>query len=279
MTYRDGISWLAKEPSLAGKDVSVLWLGSSFANESRDDFGQLLRGISSARAAQNSSPASRIAKLQLLVSADGTKDPVTVSHAYDSRDGLSRAFVLNVLHNANRSLGRRVFDTDKWCFDGVWDAEEGQFQTCIRALEGQAVKVAGEEVVIRKGEKIKVITSRKLGPDDIETWLAGTGFTVNSSWKHPRFDYGELSLLTCPRPADRITFAYLAEMANFYKLFINSVCSKEKLTSSNLVGNGLPAGKRARASCSIVLSASARSPIGPARATWIIMVWHVPDRE
>jgi uncharacterized SAM-dependent methyltransferase len=184
------------------KHVSVLWLGSSFANESQDDFGQLLRGISSARAAQNSSPASALAGLQLLVSADGTKDPVTVSHAYDSRDGLSRAFVLNVLHNANRSLGRRVFDTDKWCFDGVWDAGEGQFQTCIRALEGQAVKVAGEEVLIRKGEKIKVITSRKLGPDDVEAWLAGTGFTVNSSWKHPRFDYGEVFLSHTWQPSD-----------------------------------------------------------------------------
>lgn len=192
MTYRDGISWLAKEPSLAGKHVSVLWLGSSFANESPDDFGQLLGGISSARAAKNSSPASRIARLQLLVSADGTKDPATVSRAYDSRDGLSRAFVLNVLHNANRSLGRRVFDTDNWCFDGAWDAGEAQFQTCIRAMEDQAVKIAGEEVLIRKGEKIKVITSRKLGPDDVEAWLAGTGFTVNSTWKHPRFDYGEL---------------------------------------------------------------------------------------
>jgi len=196
MTYRDGISWLTNEPFLAGKHLTVLWLGSSFANEQQAEFRRLLSGIQiPAARAQNSSssPPSHLAGLQLLVTADGTNDPATVSHAYDTRDGLSRAFVLNVLDNANRSLERAVFDTDKWCFDGVWHADEKLFQTCIRALEDQVIRVrAGEqEVLIRQGEKIKVITSRKLGNKDVIAWLAGTGFTINGFWTHPKFDYGE----------------------------------------------------------------------------------------
>lgn len=194
MTYRDGISWLANEPSLSGTPVSVLWLGSSFANEPQGDFRQLLHGISAAQMAQTSTSTSRrrIFGWQVLVAADGTKDPETVSRAYDTRDGLSKEFTLNVLDNANRSLGGDVFDVNQWCFDGEWDVRKGQFQTCIRALENQTARVGKEEVLIKKGEKIKVIASRKLGQKDVQGWLVGTGFTISSSWTHPEFAYSEL---------------------------------------------------------------------------------------
>ncbi|KAH6632568.1 histidine-specific methyltransferase [Chaetomium tenue] len=189
MTYQDGISWLANEPSLSGTPVSVLWLGSSFANEPQDDFRQLLHGISAAQMVQAPTSSRRVAGWQLLVAADGTKDPETVSRAYDTRDGLSKEFTLNVLDNANRSLGWDVFDMNQWCFDGEWDAQKGQFQTCIRALKDQTARVGKEQVLIKKGEKIKVIASRKLGQKDVQGWLVGTGFTISSSWTHPEFAY------------------------------------------------------------------------------------------
>ncbi|RYP89857.1 hypothetical protein DL770_004009 [Monosporascus sp. CRB-9-2] len=197
MTYQDGILWLANEPSLVGKSISVLWLGSSFANESPEEFRGLLNGMSAARA-QN----SRIAELQFLVTADGTKDPDMVSHAYDTRDGLSRAFTLNVLDNANQSLGRAIFDTRKWCFDGAWDPEEGLFQTCIQALEDQVVRIGGEQVRIRKREKVKVITSRKLGENEVRAWLVGTGFTISDVWTHPKVEYTLYRFVTNAKAAD-----------------------------------------------------------------------------
>jgi uncharacterized SAM-dependent methyltransferase len=215
MTYQDGISWLANEPSLAGTPVSVLWLGSSFANEPQDDFRQLLRGISAARAAQTSTSSRRMAQWQLLITADGTKDPGTVSRAYDTRDGLSKEFTLNVLDNANRSLGRDVFDVNQWCFDGEWDVEKGQFQTCIRALEDQTVKVGEEQIVITKGERIKVIASRKLGQKDVQGWLVGTGFTINNSWRHTKFAYSE----SLSRRRRRVRYARVqTAMANIPKV-------------------------------------------------------------
>jgi uncharacterized SAM-dependent methyltransferase len=187
MTYQDGISWVANEQSLAEKRISVLWLGCSFANESVEEFCRILRGFSAARV-QN----SQITELQFLLAADGNKDPETVSRAYDTRDGLSRLFTLNALDNANRSLGRNVFDAGKWCFDGEWDAEQGLFQTSIRALEDQVIGIGEKVVAIREGVKITVITSRKMGEGEVKAWLSCTGFMVGDVWRHPKLEYGKL---------------------------------------------------------------------------------------
>ncbi|KAK0725956.1 histidine-specific methyltransferase [Lasiosphaeris hirsuta] len=180
MTYADGIAWLAADPSLTGQAVSVLWLGSSFANESRGDFQGLLAGIAGSGRA-----------VQVLVAADGVKDGERVRRAYDTRDGLSRAFVMNVLENANASLGDRVFDAAKWGFEGEWDGEAGVFQTSICAREEQVVTIGGEEVTIGEGERVKVIASRKLGEGEVRAWLEGTAFEVGDVWRHPELDYCE----------------------------------------------------------------------------------------
>lgn len=134
---------------------------------------------------------SGVKSMRLLVGADGCKERELVENAYDTRDGLSRKFVMNVLANANRVLEADVFEEGKWKFCGEWDEYKSEYRTAIIAIETQKLVVDGEEVVVKRGEKVNVIVSRKVGRDDMEGWCEGTGFEIGRVWRHGIVDYCE----------------------------------------------------------------------------------------
>lgn len=186
MTYQDGVSWVANQQFLCGKRVTVLWLGSSLANEPMNDFQDLANGITTAYT--NSSSTSNI---QFLIGVDGNKDASSVSRAYDTSDGLSRRFTLNGINNVNRVLGADVLDAAKWTFEGAWNPQEEAFHTSIKSVEDQEVIIADERLQIPKGENIRFILSRKLSSNQFEEWLAGTALRVMTVWEHSKFNYGK----------------------------------------------------------------------------------------
>lgn len=186
MTYQDGVSWVANQQFLYGKRVTVLWLGSSLANEPVNEFQDLVNGITTAY-----TDSSSTSNIQFLIGVDGNKDASTVSRAYDTSDGLSRRFTLNGINNVNRVLGADVFDAAKWTFDGTWDPQEEAFQTSIKSMEDQEVIIADEQLQISKGEKIRFILSRKLSSSQFEKWLTDTALQIMTVWEHSKFNYGK----------------------------------------------------------------------------------------
>ncbi|KAL7925643.1 histidine-specific methyltransferase [Trichoderma austrokoningii] len=195
MTYQDGVSWVANRQFLSEKRVTVLWLGSSLANEPVNEFQDLVNGITAAYT--NSSSTSNI---QFLIGVDGNKDISTVSRAYDTSNGLSRQFTLNGINNVNRALGADVFDTAKWAFNGTWDPQEEAFHTSIKAVEDQEMMISGQLLKISKGENIRFIISRKLSRSQFETWLTGTALQTMTVWKHSKFSYGLYQLAPTSKP-------------------------------------------------------------------------------
>ncbi|EHK46016.1 uncharacterized protein TrAtP1_013106 [Trichoderma atroviride] len=185
MTYQDGVSWVANQQFLRGKRVTVLWLGSSLANEPVNEFRDLVNGITTAYT--NSSSTSNI---QFLIGVDGNKDASTVSRAYDTSDGLSRQFALNGISNVNRALGADIFDADKWTFNGTWDPQEEAFHTSIKSVEEQEVRIGDQSLQILEGENIRFILSRKLSSSQFEKWLTGTALQTMTVWEHTKFSYG-----------------------------------------------------------------------------------------
>lgn len=188
MTYEGGISWLAKQKFRLGKKITVLWLGSSLANESKDVFQKLVNGFTAAFEGNSS-----LADIQFLVGVDGTKNASLVSGAYDTRDGLSRKFALNVVENGNRAFGKDVFDPNKWAFDGSWNPQGDAYQTCIRSTQRQEITIGHRRLEIAGGEKVQLILSRKLSSMEFETWLTGTSLRIKSTWKQPKTDYGKFT--------------------------------------------------------------------------------------
>ncbi|KAI1136538.1 histidine-specific methyltransferase [Hypoxylon sp. FL0543] len=193
MMYNDSIAWLANNASLQTKCISVLWLGASMGNEERVDMHQLLRGLTAALRKNDTSHAG-VGKIQFLVAVDGNKDADMVSRAYDTRDDLSRRFVLNILRNLTSVV---VFEPAKWAFAGEWDAQEAIYRTSLMALETQAIRFNGSDTTleITKGEKIQIISSRKLGFEELCEWLCGSGLEIDEAWKHPDIDYSLYRLL------------------------------------------------------------------------------------
>lgn len=168
------------------KRVTVLWLGSSLANEPVNEFHNLVNGITTAYIKSSSTP-----NIQFLIGVDGNKDAATVSRAYDTSDGLSRQFALNGINNVNRALGDDVFDADKWTFNGTWDPQDEAFHTSIQSVDDQEVIIGDHSLQISKGENIRFILSRKLSSSQFEKWLTGTALQTVTVWEHSKFHYGK----------------------------------------------------------------------------------------
>lgn len=133
---------------------------------------------------------AQIGKLQFLIGADGCKDPVLVSRAYDLPTGVSRKFALNCLDNANRALSQQVFNPKDWEFQGVREAENSQYNTCIAPMADLTVEVEGHPITLKKGEPVSVIRSRKYGEAEMGKLVQDAGYFTAKAWKHRDMDYG-----------------------------------------------------------------------------------------
>ncbi|KAI0836045.1 histidine-specific methyltransferase [Hypoxylon sp. FL0890] len=200
MMYDDSIAWLANNANLRNKRISVLWLGASMGNEKQVEVHQLLRGLTAALRKNNALYGAG-GKIQFLLSVDGNKDADMVSRAYDTLDGLSRRFILNIIKNLDSVV---AFDPAKWAFSGEWDAQEAIYRTSLMALETQAIhfSASANTLEIAKSEKIQIISSRKFGFEELCEWLRGSGLVVDEAWKHPQIDYGLYRILPESSTAD-----------------------------------------------------------------------------
>ena len=184
-TYEASAEWLAESRVCHDRDVTILWLGSSIANETDTEIRKLLEGFASAYS------RSRIRTLQLLVGVDGSQDSTQLSRAYDLSNDLSRRFALNSLGSINRSLGYEVFDPTAWRFRGAWNPVKMQYETCLSPTTKMEIYIDGEAIELAAGDLVRVITSRKLDRLSLEKLVFGAGFSVTQSWKHGTCNYGQ----------------------------------------------------------------------------------------
>ncbi|KAE8377793.1 histidine-specific methyltransferase [Aspergillus bertholletiae] len=186
-TYEDSISWVAKNQALDSQTLTVLWLGSSIANETPNAIRHLLGGFESAKHGSN------LAAMQFLVGLDGCKDIAKINNAYDTPDGLSRKFALNSLQHANNLAGYELFHAADWVFRGFWDSQQSRYNTCIAPTKDVTVALGNELIHIPAMELVHVISSRKIGTDQLRKILVDTGFELMETWMHPEVAYGFLS--------------------------------------------------------------------------------------
>ncbi|KAL2007582.1 hypothetical protein VTN00DRAFT_9020 [Thermoascus crustaceus] len=184
LTYEQSFSWLLNNPTLHGRDITILWLGSTIACESRQESIRLMAAFAAVK------KQSQIGKLQFLIGVDGCKDPTLVSRAYDFPPGLTRKFALNCLDNANRVLSQQVFNPKDWVFQGVWDAENSHYNTRIAPTVDLTVEVKGHPIALKKGEPVSVIVSRKYGEAEVGKLVQDAGYFTAKAWKHRDMDYG-----------------------------------------------------------------------------------------
>lgn len=177
-TYDDGLEWL-KTPEIKAKTKTVLWLGSSIGNLSRSESADFLRNFTAALEPSDA----------MLVAADGCKDSNRVYHAYNDREGVTHKFYANGLLNANRILGRDVFDLKKWDIRGKYNTEIGRHEAFLSPTEDVTV----DDVTVRSGERVRLEEAYKYDSEDLKTLWKAAGVGEVASWANEGLDYGKCS--------------------------------------------------------------------------------------
>ncbi|KAF2240140.1 hypothetical protein EV356DRAFT_438136 [Viridothelium virens] len=181
-TYNDGLEWLQQAANLR-KPKTLLWLGSSVGNFTRPEAGEFLKMCRGALGTRD----------QLIVGVDGCKEPNRVFHAYNDREGVTHAFVLNGLRQANRLLGTDAFKRDDWKVFGEYDAEAGRHQAFVYPTQDVII----EGVCIKQGERCRIEHSYKYSDDESERLWEDAGFVEATRWSNGAANYA-LHMLSKP---------------------------------------------------------------------------------
>lgn len=175
-TYDDGLEWL-KTPAIKSKTKTVLWLGSSIGNLSRSESADFLRNFTAALEPSDA----------MLVAVDGCKNSERVYHAYNDREGITHQFYANGLLNANRILGRDVFELKKWEILGSYNSEIGRHEAFLSPTEDITI----DNITVRHGEKVRLEEAYKYDNEDLETLWKSAGVGMVRSWTNEGLDYGK----------------------------------------------------------------------------------------
>ncbi len=114
-----------------------------------------------------------------LIGFDLQKNPKIILDAYNDKQGITKAFNLNLLKRINQELNAD-FNLEAWDHFPFYDPESGFAKSYIISLKKQHVKVgeAGETYSFENGEVIHTEISRKYTIAQIEKLFTSTGFKV-----------------------------------------------------------------------------------------------------
>lgn len=190
----------------SGGVVTILWLGNSIANlDSQDQASAFLSRFGAA--------CGRRARLacRFVVSTDICQRDAKVLDAYDVQRPEYRDFLLNALGAANRVLGYDAFRADDWMPASWLDRRERNLHFYLTARRDVLVPLAAQEtggngnghggaqesgvVAIRKGERVRVVTSGKWSEEAMGQVCRQAGFHIQHSWKDETGDYCEYTVL------------------------------------------------------------------------------------
>lgn len=178
--YTAGLRWVEEEIE---DPLLVLWLGSSIGNFSRIEARSFL-----ARLAEMLRDHDR-----LLVGIDLRKERRTLEAAYDDPEGVTEAFMRNVLTRANRDLGAN-FDQDRLRYLAHYDELEGVVRMGFVVKSDHQVSFGEEAFALRKGEYLHVEDSQKYSLREIDAAVTGAGLRLEAHFRDPQ-DRFSLNLL------------------------------------------------------------------------------------
>ena len=111
----------------------------------------------------------------LLVGFDLKKDPRTILDAYNDRQGITRAFNLNLLTRINRELGAD-FDLEKFDHYPVYDPGSGSCRSYLISKQDQDVHLGDKKIQFAENEAVFMEISQKYTMYEIDSMAAQSGF-------------------------------------------------------------------------------------------------------
>ncbi|MFZ6051448.1 L-histidine N(alpha)-methyltransferase [Halocola ammonii] len=163
--YFDGLEQIRMSNS---KKV-ILFLGSNLGNFPRENATSFLKAVN-----DRLDPGDL-----LLLGTDLRKHPRIIIDAYDDKQGITRAFNMNLLKRINRELDAN-FDLDHFEHYPMYDPETGEARSYIISTREQDVTIGviGETFHFDKWEMIHTEISKKYSYNELNELAEKTGFTV-----------------------------------------------------------------------------------------------------
>ena len=151
--------------TFSSKRKIVLFMGANIGNMSVQQATQFCRQIHS---------QLRPGDL-LLIGFDLKKHPRTILDAYNDRQGITRAFNLNLLTRINRELGAD-FDIEKFEHYPVYDPGTGACRSYLISKQEQDVHLSDKNIHFAENEAIYMEISQKYTLAESESMAAQSGF-------------------------------------------------------------------------------------------------------
>ncbi|GAA5833679.1 hypothetical protein JCM11251_003203 [Rhodosporidiobolus azoricus] len=135
--------------------TSILWLGSSIGNFTREEAVEFLKGIELSEGDT------------MLIGVDGCADGPRIETAYNDPEGVTRAFILEGVDVAGRTLGEeaaKVLKADNFEYVNRWNAKVGRHEAYIRAKVELCIPLPEgdvKEVTLSAGELLQIEVSYK----------------------------------------------------------------------------------------------------------------------
>lgn len=120
----------------------------------------------------------------MIVGVDLKKDPRILEAAYNDSEGVTEAFIKNILARANAELAA-AFDLDRFRYDARWDARAGRIEMHLASIGAQTVSVAGAKARFADGERLHVENSHKYGVEEFSALARAAGFSRRAVYADP----------------------------------------------------------------------------------------------
>ncbi|GAA5902514.1 hypothetical protein JCM6882_002772 [Rhodosporidiobolus microsporus] len=174
------------------RKTSILWLGSSIGNFTRAEAVEFLKGIELAEGDT------------MLIGVDGCADGPRIETAYNDPDGVTRAFILEGVDVAGRTLSdeaAKVLNAGNFEYVNRWNAGLGRHEAYICAKEELTIPLPEgdvKEVKLAKGELLNIEFSYKYTLSEALALFHLSGLRLVQRWTDSS-DAHSLYLVEKPR--------------------------------------------------------------------------------
>ncbi|GAA6042900.1 hypothetical protein JCM8097_002759 [Rhodosporidiobolus ruineniae] len=174
--------------------TSILWLGSSIGNFTRSEAVQFLKGIELAEGDT------------MLIGVDGCADGPKIEEAYNDPEGVTRAFILEGVNVAGRTLGgeaEEVVKQENFEYVNRWNATLGRHEAYIRAKKDLVIPLpdtAEKAVKLEEGELLQIEVSYKYTFAEALALFHLSGLRLIQHWTDPSPSSSGHALYLVERP-------------------------------------------------------------------------------
>jgi L-histidine N-alpha-methyltransferase len=147
----------------------ALFLGGTLGNFERDEVDGFLSGIFDQLEVGDS----------LLLGVDLVKDTKRLIRAYHDSQGITEAFIRNILDVAKREWGATI-EQEWFDYRVDWNDTDSRIEMSLVAKEDLDIRIddLGLDLALPAGDRILVETSHKFRVDEVSSLVERAGFTV-----------------------------------------------------------------------------------------------------